>query len=115
MVVDATVLEVVKMVGDQMGVDSIFLEDFGHRIVERLQRSPTAVEEIVATGVQLAPSRDARHAAHITIVKSCSLFGQPREVDCLDRLAAVGRQHVTIEAIKHYHDGFHGVRFPQII
>ena len=39
----------------------LVLEDVRHGIVEGLERTPAAMEEVVAAGMQLAPGRHARH------------------------------------------------------
>jgi hypothetical protein len=53
------------MARHQVGVDSVFVEDLGHRVVEGFERTAAAVQEVVLSGVQFAssPRRTAEGSA----------------------------------------------------
>jgi hypothetical protein len=44
------------MARHQVGMDSVFVEDLGHRVVEGFERAAAAVQEVVLSGVQFASS-----------------------------------------------------------
>ena len=52
MVTDAAFLEVVIVVGDEMGIDAALAQEIGEGVVEG-QRPPPAVQEIQATGLHV--------------------------------------------------------------
>ncbi len=101
------VLPVVLVVGGQMGVDAVVLQQFGHRVVERLQRAPAAVQEVVAAGVQLPAGRHAGHAPGVAVVEGDRALGEPGEVRRVDPVSAVGRQEPPVQRVEHDHDGLH--------
>ena len=102
----AALLPVVVVIADEVGVDAVVLEDFGHGVVEGFERAPTAVQEVVAPGVQFAAAGHARHAAHVAVGEGDGAFRQPLEVGRVDPIAAVGREHAAIEGVEHNHNGF---------
>ncbi len=55
------VLEIMVMIGGEMGVDAVLFQDLRHRVVERFERAPGAMEEIGSAGVDLAAGGHARH------------------------------------------------------
>src|SRR6185437_34607 len=61
----AAILPVVEMVGDEMAVDAGLAEQLRKGIVERLQRSPAAVQEGEPAGLHVASRRHAGQAADI--------------------------------------------------
>src|SRR3954454_6582257 len=74
----AAIFPIMLVVADQVGIDAVLLQDFGHRVVEWLERSPAAVQEIVSPGMQFAPGRHARHTPRVTVVKRHRSFCKPR-------------------------------------
>src|SRR5699024_11652852 len=65
MIGSSAVTPIVLMIGDQMRVHTGLGEHLWHRIVERLQRAPTTVQEVVAPGMQFPAGRHARHRAAV--------------------------------------------------
>jgi hypothetical protein len=75
-----------------MGVNTGFAEDLGHGVVERLERTPAAMQEVVAVSVHLTTRRDARHGTSVEIVERDRLRGESREIRCFyERIVRVGR------------------------
>lgn len=106
------VLPVVLVVADEVGVDAVPLENLGHGVVERLQRTPAPVEEVVAPGVEFAAGRHAGHGARVAGVVGDRAFRQAAEVGGVGPVGAVRRQQVPVEAVEHHHDGLHAVFRP---
>ncbi len=94
-----------------MGVDPGPAQLLRHRVVERLQRSPTAVQEVVPPGVQLPSRRHARQRSGVAAVERDRPLGQPLEVGGDDRVRPVRRQQVPVQAVEHDHDRSHRVTF----
>ena len=59
------------------------LQDFRHRVIEGLQRPPTAMQETIASGMQFPARWHARQAADITVVENGGFFTQTRKIFCL--------------------------------
>nr|WP_276320673.1 hypothetical protein [Phytoactinopolyspora endophytica] len=104
----AAVLPVVRVVGDQVGVHAGLAEQLRHRVVERLEWAPRAVQEVMAAGVHLAPGGHARHRAGVEVVEGDGLRRQAREVRGVDDRVGVGSEQVPVEAVEHQDDGAHG-------
>ena len=77
---DAAFLEVVVVVGDEVGIDAAFAQKIGKGVVERLERSPPAVQEIQATGLHVPPRGHAGETADIVVVKDQRACGERVEV-----------------------------------
>jgi hypothetical protein len=107
MVGAAAIFPIVVVVGGEVAVDTVALENLRHRIVERFEGTPAPVEKAIAARVEFAAGGHARHAAHIGALKGDALFGEALEVGRVRPVAAVGRQHVAVQRIEHDHDGFH--------
>jgi hypothetical protein len=105
----AAVLEIVQVVTDQMRVDAVVLEDFRHRIVERLERAPAAVHEIEPAGMQIAPRRHARQAADIVGVERDRALREAVEVGRRDR-APVRTDREPVEGIEQDEHDLHVTR-----
>ena len=110
MVGGAAVFAVVLVVGGEMGIDAVDLEDFGHGVVEWFERAPASVQKVVAAGVELATGRHARHAGDVGVVVGDRAPCEAFEVGRMNPVAAIGRQHASIERVEHHHDGFHWKR-----
>jgi len=65
----AAILPIVGVVAHQMGIHAMFLENLGHRVIEGFNRAPTAVQEIVSTGMEFATGGHAREATGIAVVE----------------------------------------------
>ena len=102
------VLPVVIVVGDEVGVDPVLLQDREGGVVERLERAPGAVQEVVPAGVQLAPGGHARHGTDVVVVERDRAFAETHEVGRQGPVATVVRQHVPVQRVVHDHDGLHG-------
>ena len=63
------VFPIMLVVGDDMRVHAILVQQLWHRVVKRLQRTPTAMQKVVAPGVQLAAGGHTRHAADEGVVE----------------------------------------------
>src|SRR5699024_12227975 len=81
----------VLMIGDQMRVHAGFGEHLWHRIVERPQWAPTAVQEVVAPGMQFSPGRHARHRAAVAGVELYRALGEPLHVGRVDSTGPLAR------------------------
>ena len=103
----AAVLHIVVVVGHDPGVDAVLLEQFGHRVVKRLDGAPAAVQEVGAAGVQLAAGRHTGHTAHIAVVEDRRVRGQTLEVWQVELLTAVAGQIIQPQGIVHHHNCFH--------
>lgn len=103
----AAVLPVVRMVGAQMAVHPVLAQHLEHRAVERLQRAPAAVQEIVFAGMQLPPGRHAGQAAAVKVVEPGAVVCQAGKVGQLCPVAAVVRQEFAGQGIEHDHNGTH--------
>ena len=111
----AAVAPVVKMVRDQVRIDALLVQQRRERVVEGFQRAPAAVQEIQAPGMQVAPRRHARQAAHVVLVEGDALRSQAAEVRCGDRFTAVRRKGAPVERIEQDEDGAHEARFPLLL
>ena len=101
----AALFEVVLMVGAEVGVDAVLLEHLRHGVVEGLERPPTAMEEVVAAGVEFAPGGHAGQAAGVGILELDRAGGQTLEVGRVHPVAAVVGQVVPVQGVEHHHDG----------
>jgi hypothetical protein len=63
-----------------VGVDTVFLQDFRHGVVEGFQRTPFAVQEIIASCMKLAPGRDTGHGTNIAVVKLKAMLSQTGKI-----------------------------------
>jgi hypothetical protein len=63
----------VVVVGDFVGVHAVLVQRLGHGIIERLERPPAAVQEVVTAGVDLAPRGHARHGADVLSARRQSI------------------------------------------
>lgn len=81
----AAILEVVQVVGDQVGIDAVLAHQLGKRVVERLQRPPAAVHEVQPAGVQVTARRHARKAADPVVLESDAPLGETVEIRRGDR------------------------------
>ena len=89
--------EIMMVVGDQVGVDAMLFHDLRKGVVKGLQRSPAAMQEMAATGMQIAACRHAGQAADIMIVKGDRPLLEPGEIRCMDRLRAIGFHGIAVE------------------
>ena len=93
----AAVLVVVEVVADEMCVHAGLLQDIGHRIVERFERTPGAVHEVQPTRMHVAPGRHAGQRADIMIVEGHGPLGEAIEVRCRNRRSAIATKRETVE------------------
>ncbi len=87
-VIGASRFEIMVVIGAEVRVDSGLLENLRHRIVKRLERSPTAMQEVGTPGVQIPSRRHARHRTNIALVKRHRLLRQAFEIGRVDPIAA---------------------------
>src|SRR5690606_22046196 len=102
--------KVVLVIGGEMGVNTRILEKFWHGIVEWFEWPPTAVQKIVASGMEVTACRHTGHAADIGVLKGDGAPGKASKVGRMRPVAAVWWEHVPVERVEHDHDGFHDVR-----
>ena len=71
MISRASVFPVVFVVGDlvRMHVVLVAPQNFGKRIIERFQRAPRAVQEVVPPRVHLSSRWDARHTPNVVVIE----------------------------------------------
>ena len=93
----AAVLVVVEVVADEMCVHAGLLQDIGHRIVERFERTPGAVHEVQPTRMHVAPGRHAGQRADIMIVEGHGPLGEAIEVGGRNRRSAIATKRETVE------------------
>jgi hypothetical protein len=105
----ASILPVVPVVAHQVAVNAIVPQYLGHRVIKWLKGAPTAVEKVVAPGMQLATCWHARHAANVAVLKGDRTLCQSLKVGGKDPLTAIWREKVAVERVKHDHDRLHGV------
>ena len=89
---EAPVFPVVVVVGDEVAVDALLVEQLGERVVERFQRTPATMQEVEPPGLHVTARRHARQAAGIVGVERDATFGQSAEVRCLDGPGSVRLQ-----------------------
>ena len=104
----AAVLPVVVVVGHEVRVHALPVQDLGERVVERLERSPRAVQERQPAGVHVAPRGHARQAADVMVVERDAALREALEVGRLHGAAAVAFQRTPVERIEQHEDHFHG-------
>ena len=104
----AAILEIMIVIGDQMRMHIPRFQRFGKGIVERLKRTPAAMQKRQMPGQHVAPRRHAGHRADIMAVIDPRPRRQPVEIRRRNAGAAIGRQHVTVQRIEQDKDGFHG-------
>jgi len=85
------------MVGDFVAMHAVLVEDLGHGVIEGLQRTPTAMQEIVTSGVQLAPGWHTGHAANEGFIKGDASLRQAREIRRMHPIAAVRLHQPAIQ------------------
>ena len=95
------------VVRDQVRVKTVVLQDAESGVVEGLEWTPGAVQEVVPAGVQFPTRRYARHGADVVVVESDRALAQADEVGGQRPVAAVVRQHVPVQRIVHDHCSFH--------
>ena len=103
----AAVLPVVGVVGTQVGVDPALPQDLHAGTIKGFQRAPAAVQEIVFSGVQFPAGRHTGQASRVEVLEPGAVLFQPPEVGQPGPVAAVVRQELPGEGIKHYHDRSH--------
>jgi len=102
----AAFFEVVLMVGAEMGVNAVLFEDLRHGVVEGFQRSPAAMEEVVAAGVEFASGGHAGQAAGVGILKLHGAGGEALEIGRVHPVAAVVGKVMPVQGVEHHHDRF---------
>jgi len=86
----SAVFKIMVVIRAEMGVDPVVAQNLGHGIVKGFDRPPTAVQKIVAPGMQFPARGHTGHTAHVAVVKSDSALGQTGKVGSVDPVAAVG-------------------------
>ncbi len=100
MVSSAAVLPVVLVVGYEVGVDAVLLQDLGHGIVVGLNGSPAPVEEIVPSGMQLPAGRHTGEGAGVAAVKTDRVPGKTLKIGRDGPVAAVGGETVAVQRVE---------------
>ena len=77
------VFPIVVVIRNQMGINPPILQDFRHRVIEGLQRPPTAMQETITPGVEFPACRHAGQATDIAVVENGGFFTQARKIFCL--------------------------------
>jgi hypothetical protein len=95
------------MVGDEMAVGAAGMQQLRHGVVERLERSPAAVQKAQAAGQHVAARRHARQAADIVLVETETARGEPVEVRRRNTTSAIGAKQMAVERIEQDKDGLH--------
>ena len=109
-VVAAPVLPIVQVVGDQVGIDPLLLQQLRHGVVKGLQGTPLPVEEVVAPGVELPAGRHTGHGAHIAVVKLDAVLCQTLKIGgngCCGRIVA--GKIPAVQGVIEYDDCLHAV------
>ena len=96
-----TGLPIVVVVADEVRRDAGLAQHSRDGVVERLQRTPRAVEKVGPPGVQIAAGGHTRHGADVAGVESERPLGEPLEIGRVCPIAAVGRQHVPVERVSN--------------
>ncbi|MNI60093.1 hypothetical protein D3C73_1152850 [compost metagenome] len=108
MIGPSPILPVMLMVGNEMRIDAGLAELLDRRIVERLQRSPAPVQEIIPPGMQFPPGRHAGHAPDVAVAEYDGALGKALKLGSANPVRpAVRREHMPVKRIEHDHDGFH--------
>src|SRR5690606_35558271 len=81
-------LPVVVMIAYQMGMDAASGHHARHGTVERLERTPPAVQEIKPSSMQVAACRHARHPADPGLVERYGALRKPCEIRTVNPFAA---------------------------
>ena len=97
MIVGSASLPVMPVVADQMGVHTVFLQQFRHGVVIRIQRPPAPVQEVAPPCMDFSSRRHTRHAADIGLVKGYHPFLQALKIRCFRPCTAVTGQHMAIQ------------------
>ena len=95
------------MVGDKMGIDTIFLQYLRHGVIKGFQRAPTPVKKIQSACMQFTSCRHTRQAPYIGIVKGYTFLPQTPEVRHFSQLISVVGKEMTVQGIVHHHNCFH--------
>ncbi len=104
---ESAILEVVVMVGDEVGIDSRVTHLSRERNVKGLQRPPAPVKEIEAARVHLSAGRDAGQASGIVVVEAAAARRQTVEVRRGHR-AAIRADRMPVERVEEDEDAAHG-------
>ena len=104
----AAVLEVMHVIGDQMGVDPGFTHHLGKRVVERLERSPAAMHEVQASGMQIAARGHAGQAADEMRVEGDRAAGEAVEVGRSNALRAIAADRAAHQRVEQDENRAHG-------
>ncbi|EEF68779.1 hypothetical protein HOLDEFILI_01065 [Holdemania filiformis DSM 12042] len=107
MVCGSAVFKIMRMIRDQMSIDSLVFQHIHNGDIKGFQRSPAAVKKIQLSGMQLTPGRHARHASSIKMIESDAVFFQPLKIRRDHPVVAIVRQIVAGQGVKHDHDCAH--------
>jgi len=95
-----TIFKIVVMIGYQMGMDTMFFEKFGDRVIKWFHWSPVTVEKIVPAGLKLPPCGHTGQAASVAVGESNRSLSESLKIRGFCPRATVGLEHVPIERIK---------------
>ena len=70
MVRSSAILEIMRMIRNQMTVNPLFLQPLKNRVIKAFQRPPATMKEVISPCMQLSSCRHARHASAIKVGKS---------------------------------------------
>lgn len=101
------VLPVVGVVRGEVRVHAGLTQQLGHRVVERLERAPIAMQEVVAARVHLPAGGHAGHGAGVEPLEGERALGEPSEIGSIDDAVGIRRDHVPVQAVEHQDDGAH--------
>ena len=103
----AAVLDVVIMIRAQVRVHAAFPQQFGHGIVEWLERAPRRVQKIQPARVQFPARGHAGQRTDVIAVKRDRSLRKPRKIRQRDAVRAVVRQQVAPQRIEHHQNRAH--------
>ena len=100
-------LEIVVVVGQQVGEDVVLSQLARQGVVVGLDGTPAPVDEVVPAGHELPARRHAGERSHPVVVEDDAPFGQAVEGRRMDPVVAVGGQKVPSNGIQYDEDAFH--------
>ena len=97
MVGRAAILPIVEVIGNEMAVDPGVMQQFGERVVERLEWTPAAMQKRQPAGKHVAPRRHARQRTDIVIVVDHRAFRETVEIRRRHALATISAEHLPVQ------------------